>query len=164
MPDRLTIEERSRNMAAVKGKDTKPEMVVRRFLWAHGFRYRVNDKRLPGRPDVVIRRLRVCIFVNGCFWHGHQGCRYFVMPKTNRVFWQQKIARNRRRDREVNERLIVEGWRVITLWECQLKPSTRKATLENLVDLLNTYAIADRPTKSYELEEDYSVAAEDDLF
>ena len=86
MSDHLTIEQRHKNMAAVKSKDTKPEMVVRKYLWSRGFRYRVNNPRLPGHPDIVLRKYRTCIFVNGCFWHGHEGCKYFRMPKTNTEF------------------------------------------------------------------------------
>jgi DNA mismatch endonuclease Vsr len=85
-------------MAAIKGKNTKPEMVVRRYLWAHGFRYRLNDARLPGKPDIVLRRYRTCIFVNGCFWHGHEGCKYYTVPKSNTEFWVKKIGRNRERE------------------------------------------------------------------
>lgn len=90
MSDHLTIEQRHKNMAAVKSKDTKPEMVVRKYLWSRGFSYRVNNPRLPGHPDIVLRKYHTCIFVNGCFWHGHEGCKYFRMPKTNTEFWERK--------------------------------------------------------------------------
>lgn len=108
MSDHLTIEQRHKNMAAVKSKDTKPEMVVRKYLWSRGFRYRVNNPRLPGHPDIVLRKYHTCIFVNGCFWHGHEGCKYFRMPKTNTEFWERKISRNKERDREEQKQL--EGW------------------------------------------------------
>lgn len=166
MTDRLSSERRSRNMAAIKARDTKPEVMVRKYLWHHGFRYRVNVKGLPGRPDIVIGRLKVCVFVNGCFWHGHRGCRYFILPKTNKVFWQQKIARNRERDRRVNERLLLEGWQVMTLWECELKPAVREQTLERLLARLQAIAAATRP-KHYDItdiDHSYSIAAEDDLY
>ena len=94
MPDKMTIQQRHNNMAAIKGKDTKPEVLVRKFLWSHGFRYRLNHPRLPGKPDIVLRKYRTCIFVNGCFWHGHEGCKYYVVPKSNTKFWQDKILRN----------------------------------------------------------------------
>ena len=85
--DNHSVEQRHKNMVAIHAKDTKPELIVRKYLWAHGFRYRLNYRRLPGHPDLVLRKYRTCIFVNGCFWHGHQGCKYFVMPKTNTEFW-----------------------------------------------------------------------------
>ena len=124
MPDRMTIEQRHNNMAAIKGKDTKPEILVRKFLWARGFRYRLNHPRLPGKPDIVLRKYRTCILVNGCFWHGHEGCRYYVMPKSNTQFWQNKIRRNRERDHEVLHRLAEMGWHTIVIWECDYKPWT----------------------------------------
>lgn len=114
--DKLTPEQRHRNMAAIRSKNTKPEMLVRRFLFSRGFRYRLNYRRLPGRPDIVLRKYRTVIFVNGCFWHGHEGCRYFVMPKSNVAFWQTKIERNRARDKRVQHELAAMGWHCITLW------------------------------------------------
>ena len=107
MPDRMTIEQRHNNMAAIKGKDTKPEILVRKFLWSHGFRYRLNHPRLPGKPDIVLRKYRTCIFVNGCFWHGHEGCKYYVVPKSNTRFWLDKIKRNQERDLEVMHKLAI---------------------------------------------------------
>ena len=130
--DKLTPEQRHRNMAAIRSKNTKPEMLVRRFLFSRGFRYRLNYRRLPGRPDIVLRKYRTVIFVNGCFWHGHEGCRYFVMPKSNVAFWQTKIERNRARDKRVQHELAAMGWHCITLWECQLKKGVRVQTLESL--------------------------------
>ena len=121
MSDHLTIEQRHKNKAAVRSKDTKPEMVVRKYLWSRGFRYRVNNPRLPGHPDIVLRKYRTCIFVNGCFWHGHEGCKYFRMPKTNTEFWERKISRNKERDREEQKKLARMGWHCITVWECELK-------------------------------------------
>lgn len=98
MPDRLTPEQRNRCMKSIRSRNTKPEMMVRRYLFARGFRYRVNVKRLPGTPDIVLRKYRTAIFINGCFWHGHEDCPYFVLPKTNTPFWKAKIERNRERD------------------------------------------------------------------
>lgn len=108
-------------MAAVRSKDTKPEMVVRKYLWSRGFRYRVNNPRLPGHPDIVLRKYRTCIFVNGCFWHGHEGCKYYRVPKTNTEFWERKISRNKERDREEQKQLARMRWHCITVWECELK-------------------------------------------
>lgn len=105
MSDRLTIEQRHNNMAAIRGRDTNPEILVRKFLWSRGFRYRLNHPRLPGKPDIVLRKYRTCILVNGCFWHGHEGCKYYVVPKSNTGFWMEKIRRNRERDHEVLHRL-----------------------------------------------------------
>lgn len=119
-------------MSAIKGRNTKPELLVRRFLFGRGFRYRLNDPRLPGHPDLVLRKYRTVIFVNGCFWHGHEGCRYFVLPKTNAEFWRRKIERNHRRDVDEQQKLSAMGWHSITVWECQLKPKVRQQTLEAL--------------------------------
>ena len=141
--DVLTQSQRHNNMAAIKGKNTKPEMVVRRFLWAKGFRYRVNDARLPGHPDIVLRKYRTCIFVNGCFWHGHEGCKYYSVPKSNTDFWVRKIARNKERDKEEQQKLVSMGWHSITVWECELKPSVRDNTLESLAYTLNHIYLQD---------------------
>lgn len=109
-------------MAAVHSKNTRPEMIVRKWLWSHGYRYRLNHPRLPGKPDIVMRKYRTCIFVNGCFWHGHEGCRYYRIPKSNTEFWVKKIRRNQERDREVCRQLAAMGWHSIVIWECELKP------------------------------------------
>ena len=141
--DKLTAEQRHRNMAAIRSKDTKPELTVRRGLWKRGFRYRLNHKRLPGHPDLVLRKYRTCIFVNGCFWHGHMVgdsledsacCR---IPSTNREFWEAKIRRNKARDKEEQRRLAEMGWHSITVWECELKPSRREDTLDAIAFTLN---------------------------
>src|SRR5665647_2739708 len=110
MPDIHTKEIRSKNMAAIKGKDTKPEMLVRRFLHANGFRYRLHDKKLPGKPDIVLPKYKTVIFVNGCFWHGHKGCSYFVLPKTRAEWWLQKIKGTMERDNAAQISLNVSGW------------------------------------------------------
>ena len=164
MSDHLTIEQRHKNMAAVKSKDTKPEMVVRKYLWSRGFRYRVNNPRLPGHPDIVLRKYRTCIFVNGCFWHGHEGCKYFRMPKTNTEFWERKISRNRERDREEQKQLARMGWHCITVWECELKGERREKTLESLEYTLNHIFIQDRDLR-YRLPEgeDMGMAAEENV-
>lgn len=116
--DRAT---RSRMMSGIRGKDTQPEMVVRRALYARGLRFRLHDRSLPGRPDIVIKKHRVAIFVNGCFWHGHQGCRYFRLPATNPEFWDGKIAGNRARDARKVHALREAGWRVAVVWECAIR-------------------------------------------
>lgn len=159
MPDHLTPEQRHRNMAAVHSKDTKPEIIVRKYLWGHGFRYRLNHPRLPGKPDIVLTKYRTCVFVNGCFWHGHEGCRYFVMPKSNRDFWERKIARNRERDSEVQQKLSNMGWHSITLWECQLKPAKREKSLESLAHTLYRIFLEDHKPKKYVMPEDLPAMA-----
>ena len=166
MPDHLTIEQRHRNMSAIRGKDTKPEVLVRKYLWAHGFRYRLNQPRLPGKPDIVMRKYRTCIFVNGCFWHGHEGCKYYTVPKSNTDFWVNKVQRNKERDIEVQHKLAEMGWHSITIWECELKPSKREQTLESLAYTLNKIYLNDRTihkAKIYELPEnnEYAMAAEE---
>lgn len=159
--DKLTKEQRHLCMSAIKGKDTKPELLVRKFLFGRGFRYRLNHPRLPGHPDLVLRKYRTVIFVNGCFWHGHEGCKYYVLPKTNVEFWQQKIERNRRRDREELQRLSSMGWHCITVWECQLKPKVRQQTLDALEHTLYHIFLEDRKTRPYEsVEEGFSMVAE----
>ncbi|HRN17057.1 MAG TPA: very short patch repair endonuclease [Xylanibacter oryzae] len=165
MPDTLTPSQRHRCMAAVKSTDTKPEMMVRKYLFAAGFRYRLHHKRLPGHPDIVLPKYRTCVFVNGCFWHGHDNCKLFVMPKTNVEFWSKKINRNRERDIEEQKQLKKMGWHVITIWECQLKPKVREQTLLSLVFTLNHIFLQDREVKSYrdiirDLPDDIDMAAE----
>ena len=127
-----TAEQVHRNMSAIRSRDTRPEIIVRHYLWGQGFRYRVNAPGLPGHPDIVLRKYRTCIFVNGCFWHGHEGCKIFRMPVTNRDFWQRKIARNRERDAEELRQLASMGWHCITVWECELKKGRREETLVSL--------------------------------
>ena len=127
-------EVRSYNMSCIKGKGTKPEEIVRKYLFSHGFRYRKNDKRLPGTPDIVLPKYKTVIFVNGCFWHGHEGCKYFVWPKNNAEFWKAKILQNIERDKRDFERLENAGWKVIVVWECSLKKTRRQQSLEYLMD------------------------------
>lgn len=126
-------ETRSYNMSCIKGKGTKPEEIVRKHLFSQGFRYRKNDKRLSGTPDIVLPKYRTVIFVNGCFWHGHKGCRYFVWPKNNAEFWKNKIESNISRDRKKAETLKDQGWKVIVVWECDLKHNF-VFSMQNLVD------------------------------
>ena len=170
--DKLSLEQRHKNMSAIHSKDTKPEMIVRRGLWKRGFRYRLNYKRLPGHPDLVLRKYRTCIFVNGCFWHGHRcsltpnpspvgegnfdnedgmnivGSECCKIPKTNREFWVNKITRNMERDKEEQKKLAAMGWHCITIWECELKPSKREDTLESLAYTLNHIWLQDHSVRS----------------
>ena len=132
MADVHTPEQRHRNMSAIRSKNTKPEELVRKYLFAQGFRYRKNDSRLPGKPDIVLPKYKTVIFVNGCFWHGHEGCRYFVWPENNADFWRKKIGSNIERDTRKHADLTAAGWRVITIWECELKAEKRQATLQTL--------------------------------
>ena len=137
MADRMTPEQRHRCMAAVKGADTKPEMLVRRWLWAQGFRYRLHVKRLPGKPDIGLHRYHTVINVNGCFWHGHEGCSLYRLPKSNTAYWQDKIDRNRQRDAENLAKLKSMGWYVVNLWECDLAKNRREETLLSLSRVLS---------------------------
>ena len=123
---------RSYNMSRIKGANTKPEELVRKYLFAKGFRYRKNDKKLVGKPDIVLPKFKTVVFVNGCFWHKHEGCKYFVWPKSNEQFWHEKITKNVSRDQHVYEQLRKDGWNVIIIWECELKPKARENTLKNL--------------------------------
>ncbi len=127
---------RSFNMSRIKGKDTKPEEIVRKYLFSHGFRYRKNDKRLPGTPDIVLPKYKTVIFVNGCFWHGHNNCKYFVVPKTNTEFWMNKINANIERDHRQHKELIDLGWKVIVIWECELKHEKQNKTLFDILKRL----------------------------
>ena len=179
--DKLSPEQRHRNMAAIRAKDTKPEMIVRRGLWSRGFRYRLNHKRLPGHPDLVLRKYRTCIFVNGCFWHGHgvtlniknealniESSECCKIPKSNREFWVEKIRRNKERDKEEQRKLAEMGWHCITVWECELNSKQREQTLDSIAFTLNHIWLQDHgaivvPYPKVE-EEDMQmpIAAEDD--
>ena len=121
MADKLSSTQRKYCMSRIRGKNTKPEILVRKGLHARGFRFRLHNKKLPGSPDIVLPKYGVAIMVNGCFWHGHKGCRYATKPKTNVEFWETKIARNQHRDEVTNAHLEALGWHVITVWECELR-------------------------------------------
>lgn len=124
---------RSYNMSKIKGKATKPEILVRKYLFSKGFRYRVNDRRYPGNPDIVLPKYKVVIFVNGCFWHVHEGCKYFVWPENNKSFWKTKLSSNVERDRKNYEKLVSAGWKVIIIWECELQKGKGETRLEQLM-------------------------------
>ena len=126
-------------MSRIRSTDTKPECLVRKFLFSHGFRYRKHDKRYPGTPDIVLPKYRTLIFVHGCFWHMHDGCACFVMPKSNQNYWRPKLERNKQRDLENISRLESDGWKVIVIWECQLKGSKKNCTLNNLIQLIREH-------------------------
>jgi len=123
-------------MSQIKGKNTKPEMLVRKFLHANGFRYRLHVKNLPGKPDIVLSKYKTVIFVHGCFWHGHKHCKYFVVPKTKTEWWLNKINGNIANDEKAIKALKKEGWEIITLWECDLKPAALENSLNNLLGQL----------------------------
>ena len=175
--DKLSAEQRHKTMAAIRGKDTKPEMIVRKGLWKRGFRYRLNSPKLPGHPDLVLRKYRTCIFVNGCFWHGHhvevisekgevKSSECCKIPNTNREFWVAKICRNKERDKEEQRRLAEMGWHCITVWECELKPKACEQTLDSIAFTLNHIWMMDHQViiKNYpkfEEEEGMMKAAEE---
>lgn len=159
MSDVMNPEQRSRCMSHIKSKNTKPEIIVRKELFKRGFRFRINVTKLPGHPDIVLTKYRTVIFVNGCFWHGHEGCKYFVLPKSNIDFWRSKIERNQKRDIEVQRELAKMGWHCITIWECQLKPNIKDKTLESLDYTLNHIYLTDRCSKEYKNEEEINLIA-----
>jgi DNA mismatch endonuclease, patch repair protein len=136
MPDTHSKEIRSFNMSRIRSKDTKPEMIVRQFLFRKGFRYRLHDKNLPGSPDIVMKRLKTVIFIHGCFWHAHEGCRYAVTPKSNQAYWLPKIKKNKEKDDIAFQQLEKMSWKVIVIWECTLKTAERSRTLEKLSEYL----------------------------
>ena len=125
----MTPEQRYKCMSSVHSANTKPEIRLRKAIWKLGYRYRVNDRRLPGSPDIVLPKHRTVIFVHGCFWHGHKGCKHYTVPKTNVDFWTAKIARNQERDQEVWRSLEAKGWYVVIVWECELKKNLFEDTI-----------------------------------
>lgn len=129
MPPHEITPARRHNMSRIRSKNTRPELQVRQFLHAHGYRFRIHDKRLPGSPDIVLPKYQTLIFVHGCFWHGHQPCKYFKMPTTRTEFWKAKIDRNQQRDAEVQKQLQRMGWRILLLWECDLKQANWRGRL-----------------------------------
>lgn len=133
---------RSYNMRQIKSKDTKPELSVRKFLFANGFRYKLHDKKLSGKPDIVLPRLKSVIFVHGCFWHGHDNCKYFVIPKTRTEWWLQKIERNKQIDMKNLLKLKDKGWTVYSVFECELKSAKKERTLTKILKRLNNISNA----------------------
>lgn len=133
MADVHSKKTRSYNMSRIKGKNTKPEILVRKYLHSQGFRFRLHDKSLPGKPDIVLKKYKTVIFVNGCFWHGHEGCKYFILPKTRTDWWKDKITNTKKRDENKISDLKKLGWKVITVWECQLKTNEFESNLETVI-------------------------------
>ena len=150
----MTPEQRHFCMASIRGKNTRPEILVRKYLFAHGYRFRIHVKKLPGTPDIVLLKYRTVIFVNGCFWHGHRNCTFYSKPKSNVDFWEQKIERNIKRDLENRIKLRDMGWHVIQFWECQLKPKVREENLQGLLYTLNKIMILNYQSKPYRMEEE----------
>ena len=136
MSNTMTPEQRHRCMSSIPSSSTKPEIVLRHFLWRKGFRYRTNVKSLPGKPDIVMSKYRTVIFVHGCFWHGHEGCNNFRKPKTNESFWRNKIAHNKKRDEDNWRDLEALGWFIIIVWECELKKSLLNETISKVENQL----------------------------
>ncbi|MCI7645116.1 MAG: DNA mismatch endonuclease Vsr [Bacteroidales bacterium] len=136
MADVLSKEQRQKCMSHIKSKNTKPEVLVRRFLFANGFRFRLHQKGLPGKPDIVLPKYKTVIFINGCFWHGHSDCKYATIPETNHDFWSEKISGNMERDEITFSSLEKMGWRVMIIWQCELKPKTKDRTLQKLITAL----------------------------
>ena len=132
MTDVHSKETRSYNMSRIRGKDTQPEVLVRKYLFSKGLRFRKNDRRYPGTPDIVLPKYNTVVFVHGCFWHFHPGCRYAVLPSSNIEFWKNKLYGNRDRDQRNQNALSEMGWNVIVIWECQLKKDVREKTLSDL--------------------------------
>ena len=185
MPDTMTPQQRHYCMSRIRSKDTTPEKRVRQWLWQHGYRYRLCVKGVPGKPDIVMRKYRTAIFVNGCFWHGHgvelivkseefivnsgdgevENSKCCKIPKTNREFWLDKIRRNQERDQKNYEILTENGWQVIVLWECQLKPKKLEQTMLQVEIQLHDYYLAtfNHRSKTYIHieEESLPMAAED---
>ena len=191
MTDRLTPEQRHRVMSRIHGKGTKPELKVRQWLWRHGYRYRLNVKSVPGKPDIVMRRYRTAIFVNGCFWHGHfvqlsvddlghceersnpekaltiENSNCCKIPQTNREFWVNKIKRNQERDQQNYQVLHDNGWQVIVIWECQLTPKRIEETMLRVELLLNEHFLALHQPKviPYDVQETpITMAAEEEHY
>ena len=132
MVDNVSKEVRSYNMSRIRSKDTKPEIIIRSYLFSRRLRFRKNDKRYPGSPDVVLPKYKTIVFVHGCFWHLHEGCKYAVMPKSNVDYWKKKLYGNKERDKRNQKELEEMGWTVITVWECELKKDKLEQTLEEL--------------------------------
>lgn len=145
-------------MSAIKGKDTKPEMIVRKYLFSKGLRYKLHVKKLPGNPDIVLPKYKTAVFINGCFWHGHEGCKYYRLPKSNVEFWESKITNNRNRDILSEIKLKELGWRVIRIWECEIrKVQERNQSLERLYN-----QITGEPAQYDENEIPIQIAAEEE--
>lgn len=138
MPDTLTQEQRRRCMSHIRSKNTKPEILIRHELFCRGYRYRINVSKLPGKPDIVLPKYKTVIFINGCFWHGHEGCKHFVLPKSNVEYWKSKIFRNQQRDKETILKLQQLGWKVVIIWECEINKSQLLQTINQIVSIIGS--------------------------
>ena len=138
MPDTLTQEQRRRCMSHIRSKNTKPEILVRHELFRRGYRYRINVSKLPGKPDIVLPKYKTVIFINGCFWLGHEGCKHFVQPKSNVEYWKSKILRNQQRDKETILKLQQLGWKVVIIWECEINKSQLLQTINQIVSIIRS--------------------------
>jgi DNA mismatch endonuclease (patch repair protein) len=145
-------------MAQIKSKDTKPEALVRKRLFSMGLRYRKNDKRYPGRPDIVLPKHKAIVFVNGCFWHAHESCPHFRMPKSRPEYWEPKLAKNKARDIASASALREDGWKVIYVWECELAPDKVEERLQRLYEEITGASLESAGTKAEESEEAASFA------
>ena len=148
MTDVVDSQTRSRMMASIRGRDTKPELIVRRFLHREGLRFRLHGRDLPGRPDIVLPRRRSIVFVHGCFWHRHSGCRFAATPETRRQFWKNKLAANVVRDARNLKLLATSGWRVFVVWECEVESSARLRRLVRAIRAADVKAVGDRPGRA----------------
>ncbi len=137
MSDVHTIEVRSYNMSRIKSKNTKPELLLRKYLFKLGYRYRIHNVNLAGKPDLVFKKFKTVIFVNGCFWHGHENCRFFILPKTRAEWWTAKINKTKDNDLKNKQILLENGWKVITVFECELKPKLFDSTISRIVNELH---------------------------
>lgn len=144
MRDIFDRETRSHIMSMIKGKDTKPEIIVRKFLHHHGYRFRLHVDKLPGKPDIVLPKYKTVIFVNGCFWHGHKGCKYFVLPKTRTDWWLNKINKTKERDTITVNKLHQTNWKVYVIWECALRPKKQEETFNALIQFLQSAPLSDK--------------------
>jgi DNA mismatch endonuclease (patch repair protein) len=133
MADVLTAAQRRYNMQQIKSRNTKPELLVRKFLFAQGYRYKLHDKKLPGKPDIILPKYHTLIFIHGCFWHGHSNCKFYKVPQTRTEWWLNKINRNKANDAKAVRALKKDGWKVIIIWECKLKPAVKEKTLQKIV-------------------------------
>ena len=147
MPDAFSSSQRHHIMASIHSASTKPEVLLRHSLWHIGFRYCINDRHLPGTPDIVLPKYRTAIFVHGCFWHGHKDCKYYSIPKSNTDFWISKVSRNQERDQEVWRQLEAKGWAVIIVWECQLKKLVINETISRVVEEIHRNGESFRKTQ-----------------
>lgn len=134
--DNHTPAQRSYNMSRIKNKNTSPELIVRKWLWANGYRYKLNDTKLPGKPDIIFTSRKKIIFINGCFWHKHN-CKYFSFPKTNTEFWVKKLNSNAQRDQDNYQKLNELGWDILVIWTCELKPKAINNLCSKLINFLN---------------------------